>query len=235
MQIALNMLLQASAKFDVSQGDDEVDANHDETVLGPLMPKLIFASPKSCNEIKRNHKQLKALDDKNLLDSLLYFQFKATQEEKLLTKVLGLFSKRELVTAETTTEGGDDSFHSEPLFNQLWQRVFHGRYQPKVMNGSRIHVDTDIALRFIDCCGAELEKGDSLIDPRYILSCQKKRKEEIMAEAEAALEEACDQISILQSDRKLCEQMLREFAKCALSMLGASRFCFDAEQLADHM
>jgi len=40
------------------------------------MPAIIFATPVKCSEIKAANKTLKGFDDKNLLDSMLHYQFK---------------------------------------------------------------------------------------------------------------------------------------------------------------
>lgn len=67
------------------------------------MPKLIFASPLTCQAIKKESKHLKALDDKNLLDALLHQHFKSTNNEVLLSQIATTFAKRELVTADVVT------------------------------------------------------------------------------------------------------------------------------------
>jgi hypothetical protein len=43
-----------------------------------VMPAIIFASPLKCSDIKATNKSLKGFDDKNILDNILYHQFKHT-------------------------------------------------------------------------------------------------------------------------------------------------------------
>lgn len=73
MQLTLTMLEKAAKMFDVAQDASEMEEREKEQAMNALMPKLLFATPKSSGDIKRNNKLLKALDDKNLLDAMLYF------------------------------------------------------------------------------------------------------------------------------------------------------------------
>ena len=69
MQLALFMLSKAAECYDMKKVVVESDV---EKALSELMPKLIFATTQTSSEIKSSNKLLKALDDKNLLDALLY-------------------------------------------------------------------------------------------------------------------------------------------------------------------
>ena len=55
-----------------------------------------------------------------------------------------------------------------------------------------------------------------------------------MAFCEETLESRCLAVPTPSSDAKICEQMMKEFDKYYVMMQSAGRFCFDAEQLAEH-
>ena len=50
------MLNRAALKFDVTLGTEEMEEREKEATTNSLMPKLVFATPKSCSEIKRSSK-----------------------------------------------------------------------------------------------------------------------------------------------------------------------------------
>ena len=122
------------------------------------MPAILFASTLKCSDIKASLKTLKGFDDKNILDNVLYHQFKQTGQEKLLSEILSTFPRRELLTNEEETPNENvKNFAKLDLNYRLWQRVFHGKQAFKLMDGRKIHADTCVAWQFVDNCAVFVE------------------------------------------------------------------------------
>jgi hypothetical protein len=238
------MLYQAlDKKFDFTQVfQEEVDEKEVEDVIISMMPKILFATQMASAEIKHSSahaKQIRNLDEKNLLDALLHAQFKQSDEEQLLAKIITIFAKRELITgdADTPDEGFEDVQKIDPCHYQLWQRVFYGRHNDKVLKGAKVHIDLEAAILFIDSCQAELEDGGDegvMINPRSLLACINMRQQKIYETCEKNLAERCNQIRTPCSELALNDLMLKEFFKCFITMSNAARFCFDHDALLDH-
>lgn len=101
-----------------------------------------------------------------------------------------------------------------------------------MMFGKRILPDIDVARFFFDSCGGVLDESpDNQIDPRYILSCQVQRRNQIIKTARDNLENAIKQTLTPQHEWRLCETLIKEFHRCYAMANGASRFCINEEEL----
>ena len=67
------MLLMAVEKFDYSYITEERSLQDQQEIISQIMPKIIFATPLKMSDIKKTEKTFRTLDDKNLLDSLIYY------------------------------------------------------------------------------------------------------------------------------------------------------------------
>lgn len=67
------MLLMAVEKFDYSYITEERSLQDQQEIISQIMPKIIFATPLKMSDIKKTDKTFRTLDDKNLLDSLIYY------------------------------------------------------------------------------------------------------------------------------------------------------------------
>ena len=100
-----------NSNFDFEMLPGDLTENELEEQMIAMMPKLLFATQMTNGEIKKessaHYKQIRNLDEKNLLDALLHAQFKQANEEQLLAKISTIFCKRELITGDAVTPDED--------------------------------------------------------------------------------------------------------------------------------
>ena len=152
--------------------------------IAQVMPKIYFLIKHSVQDLVKMH-HLKAItkEDDVLEKALTKFFDKETRKDVLVT-----FVRRHLITGTTDIERRSvssmtsDQAASVNVLERVRQKIFEDT-QFKQFCGMRVNIDTDIALKFLELAlepqGAQDDEEEAKLDVRYLLSCQKRRKEEI--------------------------------------------------------